>query len=276
MNLVWVSRATWGSSSATEKFIANRVSDDPEDKTEVHVHHSASVDADDDTPNRWDYDEAVTYMRRLQWVRPDLGPLPYSENLAVSEDLETVWVFQGRGILTRGAHTGGHNVPGVGWGVLGNFNRADTDAAAAAVKAIETQVFHYRQTITPLLGNTKNPNGWNAWGHRDTSSTTCPGHSLYPLLANFTLEEDDMTPKDWTAEDWALIDRHGWGALVGKGDNRETLASVLVQARNYAKADFLNGDGVSEDQLVAAIADTIEEAGIAAAVVDELAARLVN
>jgi len=192
MNLIWVPRSEWGSLASTERWIANRRSNPASGKTEIQIHHTAATDTDDSTPNRWDYDEARAYVRKLQWSRPDLGPLPYSENIAVAEDLETVWVFEGRGILKQGAHTGGHNVSGVGWGVLGNFDKPDPQAAALAVAAIETQARRYRDTIVPNLGTVPNPQGWVAWGHRDTSTKTCPGHSLYPLLENFSLEGGDM------------------------------------------------------------------------------------
>ncbi len=188
MEIKYIPRRVWGSSVATEEFIRKRTSDPSYRKTEIHVHHTAAIDVDDDTPNRWDYSEAVAYMRRLQWARPDLGPLPYSENIAVSEDTDTVWVFQGRGILKRGAHTARHNVAGVGWGILGNFDKGDNLAAHAAVAAIESRVGELRQDVVPSLGNAKNPRGWNAWGHRDSSSKSCPGFEVYTLLRDFDLE----------------------------------------------------------------------------------------
>lgn len=187
MEIKFINRNAWGSTRTTEDFISKRMSDPVHAKTEIQVHHTAAVDGDDSTPNRWDYDEAVAYMRRLQWSRPDLGPLPYSENVAVSEDLETVWVFEGRGILKRGAHTKYHNWQGVGWGIFGNFDRRDDLAAQAAVVAIEYRVELLRHSLT-RLGSVPNPKGWNAWGHRDSSSKSCPGNFLYHLLADFDLE----------------------------------------------------------------------------------------
>lgn len=196
MNIIWVPRSTWGSSQSTEDFIRDRRGDPAEGKTEIHIHHTAAVDSDDATPNRWDYDEAVAYMQRLEWVRKsDLGPLPYSENYAVNEELDRVWVFEGRGWVKRGAHTGGHNIPGVGLGAFGNFNKDDPGAAAAILEAMQERVLSKRTGPLPNLGNTKSPNGWNVWGHRDSKATACPGDQLYSLLADFNLEakivEDD-------------------------------------------------------------------------------------
>jgi len=218
--IIFVSRKEWGASSATETFIRNRYSASPREKTSIQVHHTAAIDTNDATPNRWDYEEAAAYVRRLQSSRPDLGPLPYSVNLAVSEDLKTVWVFQGRGILKVGAHTGGHNRDGVGFGVLGNFDKPDTQAAQVLVNAIE-RICHdlryggeWSDRLTeggvhlPHLGDLKSPKGWLAWGHRDSSTKTCPGHSLYPLLEHFNHHDVEpvmpLNPLDATIVDLAF------------------------------------------------------------------------
>ena len=108
--------------------------------------------------------------------------------------------------------------------------------------------------------------------------------------------EDDMTPeqlRDGLAEFFEEITQTKsdgsvrkhlvrisdsvWAAEVGRGDAKEFLSTVLVQARNYSKADFLNGDAdITKDELVAAMADAIEEANIVEAMADELARRLVG
>lgn len=210
--LVYVSRSEWGSSTSTETFIKDRFKATAAEKTTIQVHHTASIDGNDSTPNRWTKDEAVTYMRSLQWARPELGPLPYSFNLAASEDTKTVWVFEGRGALTVGAHTAGHNRDGVGLGVFGNFDTKDEDAAAALVDAIQTvcadlkngtSVMSWLKPELPNLGTVPNPNGWVAWGHRDSSPKSCPGNTLYPLLESFTLE-DDMPLSDEDVQKVAL------------------------------------------------------------------------
>jgi len=199
-SVIFVPRKEWGASSATELFISNRVRDSRLDKREIHVHHTAAIDVNDNTPNRWDYDEAVAYMRRLQHSRPDLGPLPYSENYAVNEDLSIVWVFEGRGWDVRGAHTANHNASGVGLGAFGNFDKEDIPAAEAILHAMEIRVAQKRQEGYLNLGSKKSPKGWNAWGHRDSSNKTCPGHSLYPLLSSFRLL--DSIEEDWMITKW--------------------------------------------------------------------------
>jgi hypothetical protein len=197
MQILYVSRAQWGATQSTENYISNRSSASPAQKTTIQVHHTASIDSRDQTPNRWAYENAVRYMRSLQTARPELGPLPYSMNLAVSEDAETVWLFEGRGILKIGAHTAGHNLDGVGYGIFGNFDLRDDVAALAAIGAIEADVALRRREGLVNLGQEKNPRGWNAWGHRDSSPKSCPGNHLYPLLANFRLDtqsgDDEMS-----------------------------------------------------------------------------------
>lgn len=190
MRIEFVPRAQWGASQTTENFIAGRRVRTKAEKTEIHVHHTAAIDSNDSTPNRWDYDEAVAYMRRLQTVRPDLGPLPYSENLAVSEDCQTVWIFEGRGLLVSGAHTGGHNVPGIGFGVLGNFNHDDPQAVDALIEAFSPRLTHLRRDEGfTRLGTILSPTGRTVWGHRDSKSTSCPGDHLYVRLGDITLAQ---------------------------------------------------------------------------------------
>jgi hypothetical protein len=189
MRLVWVPRSQWGPTRPyTEEFIAARVSDPATAKTSLQIHHTGAIDAGDVTPNRWTYDRAVAYMRRLEWVRLyDLGPLPYNANPALSEDGETVWLFEGRGILKRGAHTAGYNVSGVGIGVLGNLDRTDTppEDLATLTEAITEIGRRLRHTEgLTRIGDNRNPKGWEVWGHRDTTTKSCPGALLYPRLAD--------------------------------------------------------------------------------------------
>jgi hypothetical protein len=215
--LVYVSRSEWGATQATENFIANRYSASAAEKTTVQVHHTASIDRLDHTPNRWTFERARAYMRSLQTARPELGPLPYSMNLAVSEDLSTVWMFEGRGFLKVGAHTAGHNRDGVGYGIFGNFDLRDDQAALRAVEAIEADVTRRRSAGLVNLGSVKNPQGWNAWGHRDSSAKSCPGNHLYPLLANFQLDQgDDMA---WTKPGDPVADLADAQAVFGYQGN---------------------------------------------------------
>lgn len=204
---LFVPRSEWGSRASTESFIAGRRRRPASSKTEVQIHNTAGVDSDvgeDDeanpTPNLWDYDDAVHYMRRLEFVRPDLGPLPYSENVALAEDGQTVWFFEGRGLRVSGAHTKGHNIPGIGWGFLGNFQRYDDGhdlivQLGLPMLARRLHSLRYDQGFVHL-GDVRNPRGWEVWGHRDTSSKACPGTYIYRHLGevHFVAAGDPAPP----------------------------------------------------------------------------------
>lgn len=269
LTVLWVPRSEWGSTAATESFIANRYSATAAEKTNVQIHHTAAIDIDDATPNQWDYDEAAAYMRRLQTSRPDLGPLPYSENLAVAEDPERVWLFEGRGLLKVGAHTAGYNRSGIGWGVLANFDKTTAPEVLSAVRqTIRLRVLDLKSRF-PNLGTLPNPRGWDVWGHRDTAAKSCPGNLLYPTLSQLSLQpEDDMailTDAEQIELQKFLAELAGIGSNVGfvrfvipwfrrlSGLNPEALAELEESAEIdalEAKLDALvPGLGVPLDQL---------------------------
>lgn len=217
MLYTFVPRKVWGASPATETFITNRVKDPAVGKDTIIIHHTGAVDTHDTTPNRWDYDRAVAYMHRLQWVRPDLGPLPYSYNLAASEDLSTVWVFEGRGSSARGAHTADYNKRGIGLGIFGNFDREDVDAALRLIEAGEQLCRDLRDGHIGLplinLGMNLSPRGWEVWGHRDGPGVkkTCPGNTLYPKLAAFSLTLPTPKPDPEPEEEMRLAEQFARG-----------------------------------------------------------------
>lgn len=254
MQIVYISREEWGATQATELYIKNRFSATPAEKTTVQVHHTASID-NDQTKNRWSYEDAQRYMRSLQTARPELGPLPYSFNLAVSEDAETVWIFEGRGLLKVGAHTAGHNRDGVGYGIFGNFDLRDDVAALRAVHAVEQDVTKRRAEGLVNLGSVKNPKGWNAWGHRDSSSKSCPGNHVYPLLSQFELdvplqEEDEMALTEAEENTVKMLHKAFDGAT---GISREDILDRLV--------DDARSDIITRAELTAAITGALASVG---------------
>lgn len=212
MRVRYVTRAEWGASAATEAFIRDRWRVPPDEKTSAHVHHTAAIDTDG-TPNTWALADAAAYMRKLETVRPDLGPLPYNENWALGEDADTVYVLQGRGLEWVGAHASGWNRTGIGFGWLGNFNDHLTDRmadqATAFMQARLTRIRHHLGYSR--LGDVTNPHDWQVFGHRDTAAKDCPGHLMYPLLArlDYTGDADMPDPRitDAQAETLAQLDK---------------------------------------------------------------------
>ena len=176
----YLSRSQWGARTDLPRlgyFV-------PADRrTELHVHHTASIDGNDSTPNRWSRAEAIRYMKILQTVRPDLGlDIPYTDVFFILEDL-SVLICEGRGRERTGAHTAGHNTAGFGWSVGGNFDKADPEARDALLAVIQNEARYLRSAGFPRLCSSKNPKGWDVWGHRDTAPKSCPGSTLYPSLA---------------------------------------------------------------------------------------------
>ena len=285
MKLEYVSRAQWGSLSTTETFIKNRFSASAFEKTTIQVHHTASIDKLDTTPNRWSKAKAIIYMQSLQWVRPELGPLPYSINFAASEDLEIVWVFEGRGVLPVGAHTAGHNRDGVGMGVFGNFDIKDSGAAAALVAAIEIVSQDLWTGLSPIdwldywlpsLGSVPNPLGWTAWGHRDSSPKSCPGNHLYPLLEHFTLEEDMPLTEAEIAKIAAAAADRVWGTEwveegIGAGTTPDKVSVLQALIRNFKLSkDIQSTVKLTRVQLTALIAGGVAVGATAPEIVAEI------
>ncbi len=200
LRVLWVSRSEWGATQTTEDYIKARRQLTLTSRFEAFVHHTAAVDGSDSTPNSWEYVHAQAYMKSLQTARPELGPLPYPENVAVAEDNETVWLFQGRGLTALPAHATGHNSTAFAWGIFGNFDKLESwDGMRRALRAIRWRAWDLRNNGGFVnMGNTKNPNGWDLWGHRDASTKSCPGNYLYPLLPEYPFvkwnpdQEDDM------------------------------------------------------------------------------------
>ncbi len=227
---------------------------------ELWLHHTASSDG-----------EAST-VRAIQRYHQDVrkwNDIAYSYLISGSG---TVYEGVGAGIL--GTHTKGHNSISHAICVLGNYNLTNpTEASLTSVVGLLQHGHEQGWWPDHLTG-----------GHRDVGSTSCPGNNLYPLIPEINARaEDTMTPEqlqEGLTEFFStspLPASATWGAFFGKGDSRETAGSVLVQARNYSKADFLNGDAeISPTELAVAIADAIEEAGIADEMADELAARLAS
>lgn len=201
MSFVYFSREGWGARTDLKR-LGSIVSGDK--RTEVHIHNTAAIDSSDDTPNLWTLSDAVRYMRGLQTARPDLGlDIPYNECIAILEPGQQ-WdyaIFEGRGLARSGAHTAGHNTVGIACSFMGNFDKVSGyNYIEGALYLLEDRYRNLRKTVMPKLGNSKNPYGWDMWGHRDTSTKSCPGNYVYPHLGihRFTKMEDTVIIREGT------------------------------------------------------------------------------
>ena len=91
---------------------------------------------------------------------------------------ETGLIYEGRSLIVRGAHTGGHNTGTVGVVLLGNFEEAEpTEPQLASLKRL-IRCLADAYAITHLVG------------HRDFQPgvTLCPGANLEALLPDLASE----------------------------------------------------------------------------------------
>lgn len=256
--LFTVPRTEWGASKVTETFIKKRYTAGPLEKICLQAHHTAGADSDS-TPNAWKYASATAYMKKLETIRPDLGPLPYSENLAVAEDGLTVWLFEGRGLSAVGAHTYRHNRHGHGIGVLGNMN--GVSALDTIVWALQTRGHDLKYNRGFVnLGSELSPNGWQVWGHRDSKATTCPGNLLYPQLETIDLDAESeiempflplrkgdgigelVDKKSDVAAIQGLMNRTFDSNLVTAGEFNDAMRDAIIDVFEGANGEIFTGN----------------------------------
>ena len=168
---------------------------DPQERTEVFIHHTVIVDADA-SPNEWQsLDEVRSKMRALQRIRPDLGlDVPYSFVAFCMADGGLV-LAEGRGFDRSGAHSVGHNRSAFGISFQGNF---ETGPLPTHFEARLTALGDWLRTLResgayPRLGSQRPP-GRQVWGHRDIKNTDCPGRLLFERLGRIRYldQEDEM------------------------------------------------------------------------------------
>jgi hypothetical protein len=288
--LVYMSRRDWGVDADIDAQLRRRYTRAGNEVVCGQIHHTASVDAADSTPNRWTLDRALRYTRALQRARPDLMPMPYNETVAVSEDLETVWIFEGCGLYTVGAHTSGHNRHGYGISVYGNFDRRDDAARDVLLWAINERMAHLKAHAFPHLGTERSPNGWLAWGHRDSKNKSCPGSTLYPAIPRFVTLEEDMAlspeVQQWITNQWKVAQAQAadtrfqaaWDDARNAGMfSAYTEPATLVTTRSLATF-LLGNDRLDIDGALTAVekrlADLAKNGGSIVVDLDDLANRV--
>ena len=158
-----ISRADWGARPPK-----NPPRSIPTPTPELWLHHTASSDGE------------AARVRAIQRYHQDVkgwNDIAYSYLISGAGT-----VYEGRGEGVRGAHTAGHNGISHAICVLGNYNLTNPTPASIL-------------TATQLL---KHGHGESWWpdqftgGHRDVSSTSCPGHNLYPLIPEINHLGGDM------------------------------------------------------------------------------------
>ena len=183
MTVTYLDRSAWGAGPVRVGYSA------PHGQfVGIVVHHTVFVisDYDGDGIVRGDLDDIKRYMRRLKTMRPDLGDdVPYSFVVFEGARPGDCIVAEGRGFGRTGAHTQGFNSTRYGVALAGNSSaRPVTEGVLSGYRWVGRKLARPEDARATI-------------GHRDTSSTECPGHSLYAALPKiqppFT---DPATPED--------------------------------------------------------------------------------
>jgi len=174
-------------------------------------------------------------------------------DIAYTALVDDVNVYEGRGWGIRTAATGPVNDRSQAVCALGNWStKTPPDGMLDQLASAAVLAFQAGAVDAPEYDG----------GHRDYMDRDCPGDKLYAkigeinrraaLLAKNPTEDDDMP----TVEEI-------WGAKVGKGDRRRTMAEVVVQAGiDAAIARALSeraakGDTLTDTQLADVVAAAI-------------------
>ena len=259
LTVEWVPASVWGRSEAAESFLSQRPTYSRTHRTEAIVHHTAGADADD-TPNTWARPDAYAYMRRLETLRPDLGPLPYNFNVAALEDGRTVLVLEGRGLDRSGAHTKNHNRTGLAAGILGNLDKskATDPTTVRLVAALSIMFAHARHQLGFVnLGTVTPADGREAFGHRDFKSTSCPGSAIWATLPGVAFVEPPRTEETMETTAARLAVSGVWATMLGSwvtGTGNETAQQRLTRiARQIETGKDGDGNPYTLDDLRASL-----------------------
>ena len=222
-----VSRSEWGAATATSggaRMLRPRA---------LVVHHTA-------TTNDYDEDEAAAQVRSFyRYHTQTRGWRDIGYNFLVDR---YGTVYEGRGLGVVGAHASGFNSETLGIALIGSFgSRAiPTEAWDALVELLgwlfaEGRV-DPRATLALLSrgGSTSRfPAGAEAWGgtlrgHRDLSSTGCPGDEAYADLGS--VHDDAAAEAEQRAEPARLGQASTWSsdALDGVIPRLDTRAPTAV------------------------------------------------
>lgn len=183
--VLYLNRIDWGANPRYPK----RGNDVARTKRKhVTFHHTVIVDSDD-SPNVWEKsDDIKGKMRQLQVIRAaDLGTdVPYSFVIFLMAD-GSITVCEGRGYDRSGAHTKGHNTDGIGISFEGNFELAGADVRRWIPKVNQFLGHLKFQAGMKYLATRPHaiPGSRVIHGHRDFSSTACPGANLFKRLHEF-------------------------------------------------------------------------------------------
>jgi len=239
-------------------------------RTEAIIHHTVIID-NDATPNRWEtLAEVFAKMRQLQKIRPNLGlDVPYNFVAFHMADGSLI-ICEGRGLDRTGAHTYGHNTKGMATAGQGNFQKGLTVSPYTGHWSRWWGYQKYDMGMENL--GSSHPTGRIAYGHKDLSSTACPGDKLYAVIPQLTFaqqEENDMLrfvkiagSATVYATDgifyWTVRDGRHLQELIDVGLAKEGSATISEGLFNrlresHGPSEVGGGDGLTQEELIEAV-----------------------
>ncbi len=91
-------------------------------------------------------------------------------------------IYEGRPVELLGAHVGGHNTGNLGISFIGCYSDEDCTSVTPLREEALEQAGRLVGTLSSLFEIT--PSSATVSGHRDQTSTTCPGNRLYPRIGD--------------------------------------------------------------------------------------------
>lgn len=170
--VLYLTREDWGA----RPWVVGGHLMNPNEKTEVPIHHTVTVDLDA-TPDLWEtVEEVKVHMRRLQVIRSDITDVPYNAVIFLMAD-GTIIICEGRGFNRSGAHTIGHNRKGYGVAFAANMEAPPNP-----------NLPRFQPKINIFFGWVKAHHCRNLglfFPHQQVSATACPGKAVIPHMDEF-------------------------------------------------------------------------------------------
>lgn len=168
---------------------------------QVFIHHSVTTPTSD----------ARADMRTLERIgKQRFGRLSYSYAVHPSGA-----VLEGQGNHV-GAHTKGRNSTSHGLVAIGNY---EANRPPAVMVEAFRNLFHHGAS-----------EGWwkpNVAGHRDVSSTACPGKHLYAQLSTISEPQEDDMVSDWARPAWNKV-KNMFPGVTSKPQKELTTERLVV------------------------------------------------
>lgn len=248
-----ISRSTWGYRYGLGW------NDRPVPARHVIIHHSETNTPSENATLAQDID-AVRYLDYIGWLRFNYADGGYKRPRGAG--ISYTWavtpsgrVFQGHDINLTSSHTYGYNTSGVGICLVGNYmNTAPTEKQIDAVARLLLQAKEDGHIMNAKVD----------YGHKETSSTDCPGRAMESIpkinarvaeILNPPVEDPNRGYPASTVSDVQVALKT---LRYYSGEPTGHLPDVDAALRRYQTDNGLDADGLPGPLTMAAIALSLE------------------